>query len=421
MRKYIPRCADVELSELLECFGAVCVEGPKWCGKTWLARNACRSEIAISDPTDNFHNRQLVNMSLDYALRGAKPRLIDEWQEVPELWDAVRSAVDNEGGRGLFILTGSSTPRTKGILHSGAGRIARMRMDTMSLYEMGRSSGMVSMRDLFEGKDFILDTGTVALEQLAEYVVTGGWPQTVDMSYAQARRIPSQYLNAVLEDDINRLDEARRDIGKIKAFVRCLARNESTMVSNQKLARETAEVDGVSISTDTVSEYLSTLSRLFLTYNQPSYSPNLRSSRRTLKAEKRHLVDPSLAAASMSATVESLCRDLQTFGFLFEALCEHDLRIYARANGGSLYHFRDDKNNEIDAIVELQDGHFGAFEVKLGAKQIDAAAAHLRKMNDILGREAISPVFLCVIIGVYGTAYRRPDGVYVVPITALKD
>lgn len=421
MTDYIERFADAELSSMLRRSGAVCIEGPKWCGKTWTARHAAGSEILVGDPAGNFRNRHMVNMSLDYALTGAPPRLIDEWQEIPELWDAVRFAVDSDGQKGKYILTGSATPKTKGVLHSGAGRIARLRMDTMSSYEIGRSSGTVKLTALFDGQKFAVDTAKVCLEQLAEYAAIGGWPGSIGMSALDAAGLATDYLHAVIEDDIDRLDGVRRNPKKMWALIRSLGRNESTLTSNQKLSRDITELSESSLDKSTVAEYLNILDRMFLLDNQPSFYPALRSSRRALKAEKRHFVDPSLAVAAIAASPQSLCNDLQTFGLIFEALCEHDLKIYARADGGNLYHFRDDRNNEIDAIVELADGRFGTFEIKLGAKQIDTAAAHLLKMRDIFEREAVAPTFMCVICGVYDAAYLRPDGVYVVPIMALRE
>lgn len=419
--KYSPRIIDKRISEFMKSFGAVCVEGPKWCGKTWASLNQAESVSYIADPANGFQNRRMAQISPELVLEGAYPRVIDEWQEVPEIWDAVRFMVDKDGGKGKYILTGSSTPKRKGILHSGAGRIGRIRMNTMSLYELGESSGEISLLDLFQDKVQPVVTGDMKLERLIQYTVRGGWPGSRQMEISDAARIPFQYLQAVVEDDMYRLDGIKRDTDKVYSLLRSLGRNESTIVSNQTIKKDITAYGDEVIEKDTIVEYLDVFERLFLIDNQPAFHPALRSSRRALKSPKRHFVDPSLAVAALSASPEMLLHDLHTFGFLFEALCEHDLKIYAQSHDGSLYHFRDDRGNEIDAVVELPDGRWGAFEIKLGAHQIDTAAEELLKMRAIMEKEATAPSVLCVICGMSNMAYKRKDGVFVVPITALKD
>lgn len=420
-KSYRERVVDRKIAELMKSFGAVCVEGPKWCGKTWTSLNQAESVAYISDPANSFQNRRMAEISPELVLSGAYPRLIDEWQEVPEIWDAVRFIVDKDNQKGKFILTGSSTPRRKGILHSGAGRIARIRMNTMSLHEMGKSSGQIRLADVLEDKVKPVLTGEVKLETLIEHCVCGGWPGGLELDVRDALRIPQQYLTAVIEDDIYRLDGIKRDTEKVSSLIHSLGRNESTIVSNKTIKKDMIAYEDEQVEIDTIAEYLDIFERLFLLDNQPAYHPALRSSRRALKSPKRHFVDPSLAAAALSATPDMLYHDLNTFGFLFEALCEHDLKIYASSYGGNLFHFRDDRGNEIDAVVELPDGQWGAFEIKLGANQIDSAAAELLKMKNIMKNEGTPPVALCVICGMSNMAYRRPDGVSVVPITALRD
>lgn len=423
MRKYRPRIIDKRINKYLSTFGAICIEGPKWCGKTWTSFFHSKSTIFLGDPAGNFQNRELARLSPSLVLEGETPRLVDEWQEVPQLWDAVRHKVDQTTDKGLFILTGSATPNHKGILHSGAGRIARLRMRTMSLYESGDSSGKVSLQSLCNGKMEPALTGEVDLKRLIELIVRGGWPGSLDLPIDEAALLPSEYLNAVIEDDVYRIDGIKRDTQKMWLLLRSLARNESTTATNKTLKNDIKAVDDEDINVETVASYLDIFKRLFLIDNQPPFSANIRSSVRIKQAEKRHFSDPSLACALLKVTPESLLNDLETLGLLFEALCERDLRIYAESFGGQLYHYQDYRNREIDAIVSLPDGRWCAFEIKLGANQIDEAAYNLIKIRDELAKEknAVSPPVLCVICGLSNAAYQRDDGVYVVPLTALKD
>lgn len=356
----------------------------------------------------------------DLVLQGNNPRLIDEWQEVPPLWDAIRFEVDQDNKKGKFILTGSATPNHKGILHSGTARIGRVRMATMSLFETENSTGNVSLRKLFDEQLITQITGEVSLKQLIYYVVRGGWPGNLETPEAISGNLAIEYLKAVVDDDMFKVDGIKRDSRKVWSLLRSLGRNESTLVSNNTLRKDMGAMDEITIDPDTVSDYLDILNRLFLLDDQPAYSTNLRSSRRLLKTAKRHFIDPSLAVAAISATPEMLYNDLNTFGFMFENLCEHDLKIYADYNGAKLYHFRDEKGNEADAVVEFPDGTWGAFEIKLGANQVDTAAAELLKLKRIMEKEGDNPPkVLCVICGMTNMAYKREDGVFVVPITAL--
>lgn len=419
---YLPRILDDTVEKYLASFGAVCIEGPKWCGKTWTSSQHSQSEVSMGDPANNFQNRQLAQLSPDLVLNGAAPRLIDEWQEVPPIWDAVRYKVDQSAEKGQFILTGSATPNHKGILHSGAGRIAKLRMRPMSLFESGDSSGSVSLEELCHGHLTPAITGDVALPHLIELIIRGGWPGSLGLSAEQAALLPAEYLTAVIDDDVFRIDGIKRDTQKMRLLLRSLARNESTTVTNKTLIRDIKSVDDEDIDSNTVSAYLDIFKRLFITDNQPPFAPSMRSSVRIKQSEKRHFADPSLACSLLKATPASLLGDLETLGFLFEGLCERDLRIYAESFGGSLYHYQDYSGKEIDAVVELADGSWCAFEIKLGANQIDAAAEgllHIKKQfeDDPKGKP---PAVLCVLCGMSNAAYRRPDGVFVVPITALK-
>lgn len=420
--KYKPRIIDSLLKKHLETFGAVCIEGPKWCGKTWTSAFHSESAIYIGDPAGNFQNRSLAEISPTTVLSGSHPRLIDKWQEVPSLWDAVRFTVDQTQEKGQFILTGSATPHHKGILHSGAGRISRLRMRPMSLYETGASDGAISLKELCKGHLDDRLTGEVDLITLIHHIIRGGWPANQDVSIEEASLLPSEYIQAVLSDDISRIDGVKRDKHKMELLLRSLARNESTVATNKSLKNDIKEIDNEDITVETVASYLDVLSRLFLIDNQPPFGHGLRSSVRVKQAEKRHLSDPSLACALLKATPENLLNDLNTLGFLFEALCERDLKIYAESFGAELFHYQDYKNKEIDACISLPDGNWVAFEIKLGANKIDEAAHNLLKIqNDIINDPGGKPACgLCVLCGLTNAAYKRPDGVMVVPLTSLK-
>lgn len=420
--KYRPRVLDEQVQRYLATFGAVCIEGPKWCGKTWTASYHANSEYLIADSSNNFQNRKLAEISPSLVLEGETPRLIDEWQEVDSIWDAVRYAVDCRSEKGQFILTGSSTPKKQDRIHSGAGRIGRLRMRTMSLYESGDSCGKVSLKDLCDGKIARTLTGDVNLRDLAKYIVRGGFPGTLGLPAENAQLIAESYIETILKDDVQRIDGIKYDTDKMRLLLRSLARNESTTATKKKLASDIKESDAETVDYDSVSAYLNIFERLFLLDNQKPFDSNIRSSVRVKQAEKRHFCDPSLACALLNATPERLTEDLETFGFLFEALCERDLRIYAESFGGRLFHYQDYANKEIDAVIELKDGRWCAFEIKLGANQIDKAAENLIEIADKIKKEGgKAPSVLCVICGLSSAAYVRSDGVFVVPVTALKN
>lgn len=420
--EYRPRVIDKLVDEYLTIFGAVCIEGPKWCGKTRTSNEHSKSSIFLGDPRGNFQNRNLAVISPELVLQGEYPRLIDEWQEVPALWDAVRYFVDTHQQKGLFVLTGSSTPNRKGILHSGAGRIARLRMRPMSLWESGDSSGNVSLRKLFTGENDSVMTGDVSLIHIINLIVRGGWPGSIGISPESAGLLAKEYINAVINDDASRIDGIKRDKQKLELLLRSLARNESTTASNLTLKKDMQATEGFDIDKETIAMYLDVFNRLFLIDNQRPFAPSLRSSVRIKQQEKRHFCDPSLAVAILNATPSMLINDLETLGFLFESLCVRDLRIYAESFNAQLYHYQDYKNREVDAVISFEDGSWGAFEIKLGANQIESAAKNLLALRNDLMKEnpKLAPSLLCVICGLSNAAYRRPDGVFVVPITALK-
>ena len=421
---YKERIVEDRLESYLRAFGAVCVEGPKWCGKTWTARHAAKSEFLVADPAGNFHNRKLLELDLSSAFAGDEPHLIDEWQEFPELWDATRAFVDQTSKKGRFILTGSSTPNRKGVLHSGAGRIGSVRMHPMSLWESGHSDGLVSFAELCRNEfgSGVVQGRKPALGEIAEWIVRGGWPGALGVPTADALEIPREYIRQVMENDIHRIDHVRRDVDKVGLLLRSLARNETTTAGIARLCDDISGVDRRQVDPDTISAYLGALKRLFVTENQLPFHANARSSVRVRQAEKRHFCDPSIACAILKLTPERVMGDLEFMGLLFEALVVRDIRVYAERMGAELYHYQDYSNREIDAVVELPDGDWAAIEVKLGLGAEDVAAASLISIRDAIASEPKGhpPKALIVIVGMSGSIYRRKDGVIVCPLSALR-
>ncbi|MGI6523723.1 MAG: ATP-binding protein [Bdellovibrionota bacterium] len=419
--RYLPRLVDKLVELNLKAFGAICIEGAKWCGKTWTSRYHSKSAIYLGDPSENFQNKELMQLAPKIALDGETPRLIDEWQELPSVWDTVRHEVDKRGKKGQFILTGSSTPVQKGVLHSGAGRISTIRMRPMSLFESNDSSGQVSLQSIFDGTFEAVAPPKINLRTLIELTVRGGWPGSLGLSYEEYSIIPKEYISSIINHDIYRLEGINRNSKKMHRLLKSLARNESTVASISTLREDVKEYENDALDNDTISAYLTIFERLFLIDNQKAFSSNIRSATRIKQADKRHFVDPSLAIALLDASYEDLLNNLNGFSFMFEALCERDLRIYAESLGGKLYHYQDYKNREIDAIVELKDGRLGAFEIKLGVEAVDNAAKSLIEIRDALKAEGSNRLDVLVVIsGLSNFAYRREDGVYVVPITTLR-
>ena len=417
-RQYRPRLIDKRLDSYLATFPAVVVEGPKWCGKTWTSMMHSKSAFMLADPAHNFSNRELARLDVNSALEGEFPHLVDEWHEVPAIWDAVRYKADEIGGKGLYLLTGSSTPQLKGVVHSGTGRIASLTMHTMSLQESGDSACAVSFRDVCEGNDIgVLRTPTPSVERLIELVVRGGWPGSIGMPIDQAISVPREYVENVVKIDIHRLDGIERDSDKVRKCLRSLARNESTTATTATIRNDIAESDESSLGIHTVSAYLDAFRRMFLTNDVAPFSPFLRSPRRIKQMPKRRFCDPSIAAALLDASPKALARDMRTFGFLFESLVSRDIEIYAESLGAKLCHYQDYDGGEIDAVVQFSDGTWSGFEIKLNPADADEAAAHLLS---VVSRFVHNPPrSLAVVVGVHGIAHRRSDGVYVLPLTAL--
>jgi uncharacterized protein len=414
---YHARIVDQELAEQLRAIGAVLIEGPRACGKTETARQVAASEVRL-DTDESARQAAAVDPSL--VLDGAPPRLIDEWQVEPAIWNHVRRAVDNRGLFGQFILTGSSVPLDDVTRHTGALRISRMRMRPMSLFETGDSSGDVSLLALLKGEGAKASGAERSVADLASLITVGGWPALVGRSAVDAQRALRSYVDDVSRADASRIDDRRRDPAGVRAVVDSLARNVATHATGSRLAADAGGPDGP-MREDTVREYLNILSRLMVIEDQPAWGPHMRSRVRVRSAVKRHFADPSLAVAALGVSPGRLVADLNALGFLFESLVVRDLRVYAQSLDAQVLQYRDSQNREIDAIVEARDGTWGAFEVKLGGDAaIDGAAASLLKFAHQIDTDTCGePGTLAVIVGTGGYGYVRSDGVAVVPIGAL--
>lgn len=418
MGDYIPRCVDTVVERYLGIFGAVLVQGPKWCGKTTTARRFAASTLSLTDPSGGFAARRMAELDPSQAISGEPPRLIDEWQEVPDVWDAVRYECDMRGEPGQFILTGSATPRDDlAPMHSGVGRFARVRMDTMSLAELGISTGEVSVESLLSGDISVSGAGGInGLAGVAELVCRGGWPQAAGASTDAAMDIAAAYVDGVCDSDVSRIDGVRRDPEKIRALLTSLARNESTLSSPKAIG---ADTDG-KVSKSTLMRYMDALRRVNVVDDIPAWYPALRSPVRLRQAPKRHLSDPSLAASLLGADPASLISDPKTLGLLFESLVLHDLKVYAAASGARLSHYHDGNDLEVDGIVHSRDGAWVAVEVKLGASQVPDAVDSLMRLEQIMVSHGDRPpAAKCVVVGYGLPSHVTSEGVVVVPVDVL--
>ena len=415
MVNYIPRIADAELSNRLSLAGAVLIEGPRASGKTETARQQAASEVLL-DVDENARRAMGIDPTL--VLSGNAPRLIDEWQIEPGIWNHVRRAIDQRGSRGQFILTGSSVPADDITRHTGAGRISRLRLRTMSSFEMGVSSGAVSIADLLAGHFQNCGATPVKVADLAALICRGGWPGDLDLPVAAALTARADYLEEIRRADIARADGVARAPANVGRLIRSLARNVATTVSANTLAADVGG-DERPLDSNTVREYLAVLQALMVVEEQPAWSPHLRSRSLLRKSPKRHFVDPSLAVAALGATPDRLLDNLEYLGFLFESMVYRDISVYGRASDATVFHYRDNTNLEVDIVVQNRRGDWCAFEVNLGARQVDAAAKSLLKMRDRIDLGTVGePRTLGVIVG-SGYGYRRPDGVAVIPFAAL--
>ena len=412
--------ADKPLDRALEASGAVLIEGPKWCGKTRTAEEKAASVLYMQDPDYTASYLKAADTKPSLLLKGDTPRLIDEWQMAPVLWDAVRYAVDQRGESGQFILTGSAVPQDNAVLHTGTGRISRMMMRPMSLFESRESNGTVSLKALFDGGFDGEIFSSLTIEALAFALCRGGWPASIGKKESVALKQVYDYVDAVINIDVSRVDDIEKNPARVRALMRSLARNISTTAGIITIKDDIA-VNDETISDKTISAYLNALRRIFVVEDLPAWNPAMRSRTAIRTSSKRHFVDPSIAAAVLRATPDSLLGDFNTFGLLFESLCIRDLRVYSQSIDGDVFHYRDKNGLEADAIVHLKDGRWGAVEVKMGAKEIELAAENLKKLRDRINLEKMKePSFLMVLTGTeFG--YRREDEVYIIPIGCLRD
>lgn len=425
MKKYRARIADEILERKLRGKGAVLIQGPKWCGKTTTAEQQARSILYMDDSETMRQNMELADVSPKKLLEGATPRLIDEWQLAPQLWDTVRYEVDHREGMGHFILTGSAVPADRSrIHHTGTGRFAWLTMRTMSLYESGDSTGEVSLRELFdEAAGEVFATNGLDIDAIARLICRGGWPRAVTLARDEALEQAYDYFDGVVNSDISRADGVERDPERAKRILRSLARNQATAATVNTLCDDIAACDGVTDIRETVTSYIAALKKIFVLEDSPAGNPNLRSRTAIRTSDTRYFSDPSIGVAALGMGPADLIGDLRTMGLFFETLCVRDLRVYADALGGTVYHYRDKSGAECDAVIHLRNGKYGLAEVKLGGdEQVEAGAKTLLALAERIDTGKMrAPSFLMVLTGTTKYAYRRKDGVLVVPIGCLKD
>lgn len=426
MKEYKPRIADEILNSKLEAMGAVLIEGPKYCGKTTLGIQHAKSVLSMSDPDTKEQNLIMAQTNIGRLLQGNTPRLIDEWQLAPQLWDAVRNEVDKRGDDGQFILTGSAVPpRIDQIFHTGTGRMAWLRLRTMSLWESGESSGDVSLRELFNSNVVVDGKNEIDLTKLAFVTCRGGWPKAVlAKSIGAALMQAEEYYEAVARFDISRVDDVGRDAEIAKRLMRSYARNQGTQATAGTILADMKASEGDSVNENTIYSYIKALKKIFVIEDSLAWNPNLRSKTAVRTSDTRYFTDPSIAVAALGLGPDDLINDLRTFGFLFEALCIRDLRVYAESIRGTVYHYRDKNGLECDAVIHLRNGKYGLVEIKIGGHDlIEEGAATLTELSrKIDTTKMLPPSFLMVLTGVGDYAYRRPqDNVLVVPVGCLKN
>jgi predicted AAA+ superfamily ATPase len=408
---------DGELKRYLKAFGGVLLTGPKMCGKTWAGLNQAASSIFIDDE-DTIRRATLTP---ELVLAGDVPRLVDEWQMVPHLWDKARRIIDGAHRSGLFIFTGSAVPGLEKTMHSGVGRFVNLQMRPMSLFESGDSTGTVSLGALFKGKKIKPAPSSLDFKKAVHLICRGGWPAGLWVSKEAALALPKGYLSMIIESDISRVVGVHRSPDKVRLFLRSFARNTATMAGASVLMSDMRAHEGNAvISADSIDSYLNALKQIFIIDEQQAWLPSLRSKTRIRTSPKRHFVDPSLAAAAMDASPEMLIKDPKTAGFLLESLCYRDLQVYTAVLHGNVYHYRDEKNLEVDAIIQLDNRNRGAVEIKLGDFEFDMAAKHLLELKRKMAEQAEPCVFLLILTATGGAAYTRNDGVHVVPLDCLK-
>lgn len=424
MAEYKQRIADRILERKVLGKGAVLIEGPKWCGKTTTAKQLAESVLDLGDSSVLKQSSQMIEISPKSLLEGATPRLIDEWQALPPIWDSIRSEVDKRGEPSQFILTGSSVlPDADETIHSGTGRFAHVMMRPMSLFESGESTGSVSMRDLFDGEVMDVQENSLEIEDIAHLTCRGGWPWATLISRNVALDQAFDYVDSVIKRDIQRVDKVRRSPERARLLLRSYARNISQQVSYATIRKDMLSNDASTLDEDTVADYIKALKKLFVIEDLAAWNPNIRSKAAIRTSETRHFVDPSIGTAALGLGPKDLINDLQSFGLFFEDMVVRDLRVYAEALDGELYHYRDSNGLECDTVLHRRNGSYALFEVKLGGedKINEGAASMIELANNIDTDKMPAPSFMAVIIGVGKYAYQRKDGVYVIPIGCLKD
>lgn len=425
-KNYRARVCDSLLKKKLRTSGAVLITGPKWCGKTWTALNAANSVLYMQDTDKRSSYLKLAQTTPSLLLRGDQPRLIDEWQTATVLWDAVRHAVDKDQRKGQYILTGSvvvdddDTDSSERMEHTGTGRISRLRMRPMSLYESGESNGTVSLKALFEGNLEVEAVSSLTIEDIAYAICRGGWPAALGLEKEDSIEVAYDYCDAVAERDASTVDKSQKDPDRMRSIMRSLARNISTMTTDKTIMAD-VKANDLSITDKTLETYLRALRKLFVIEDIKAWQPSLRSKTGIRTSDKRQFVDPSIAVAAIGTTPQGLIEDFNYFGFLFESLCARDLRVYSEALRGEIRHYHDNNDLEADLIISLNNGKWAAVEVKLGSREIEEGAEHLKKLASKIDTDRFpAPSFLMVLTG-GEFAYRRDDGVLVVPIGSLKD
>lgn len=424
MKEYRSRIVDSILQDKLEAKGAVLIEGPKWCGKTTTAAQKASSILHMDNPSEKEQNLSLARINPLRLLKGDTPRLIDEWQLAPTLWDTIRYEVDQRAKMGQFILTGSAVPPdTKEITHSGTGRFSWLMMRPMSLFESGDSSGEVSLKELFSGNLDVDGENQNDIEKLAFLICRGGWPGAIGLKEKAALQQAFDYYDGVVKSDINRADGNNKNEERVKRIMRSFARNQGSQAANTVIAGDILANDSASINEDTVHTYIDALKKIFVIEDMSAWNPNLRSKSAIRTSDTRYYVDPSIAVASLGVGPDDLINDLNTYGLFFETLCVRDLRVFAQSLDGSVYHYKDNTGLECDAVVHLRNGKYGLIEIKLGGETlINEGAENLKKLAGKIDTTKMkTPSFLMVLTGVGQYAYKREDGVLVVPIGCLRN
>lgn len=422
MKNYLPRITDKLLDERLKAKGAILIEGPKWCGKTTSAKEFAKSFIAMDEPDKTKQYKQMAELNPSALLEGETPRLVDEWQLAPNLWNAVRYEVDKRDDFGQFILTGSAVPAEfDASMHSGTGRISRLYMRTMSLYESKDSDGAVSLSNLFDDKE-ISCANHKTLDDIAFLICRGGWPISIKLEGKASLFQAIDYFDSVVKNDISRVDSVKRDVEKAKSLLRSYARHVGSQAPLETIRKDMLANQADTFDQVTLYSYIDALKKIFVIEDAPAWNPNIRSKTAICSTDTRYFIDPSIATAALGIGPKDLTQDLNTMGFLFENLAVRDLRIYSELLDGSVYHYRDKSGLECDAVIHLRNGSYGLVEIKLGGdKLIEEGAQTLKTLSDLIDTNSMKkPSFMMVLCAQAPFAYKRNDGVYVVPITSLR-